>query len=296
MPPKKKVKEPTYEWKREGQKLKPDISSPVVRKRILTKAGITAVIVVLVFGIAYGFFWLKSFESIGAKEEVIREENYAKVLISGNYNLSETLILERLGELVKKPLEKISLPELQSELEKYAPVADIRISKDFPDQLNIRILERLPILALASLDPEGQEAFWVVDQNGVIFKPEDEEEFATLGLPFIDGVSLSLIENGRTKIEGVEGGYHLLQVLKHEVPEVYEDLKTLSFEEYDQGIAELGAAYILRGKKLKFVRFGVSNIEAQVLRLKGILKSSRISSLISSREIDLSIGEEVIIR
>jgi cell division protein FtsQ len=65
--------------------------------------------------------------------------------------------------------------EIKQRLLDYAWIADAQVTRDFPNTLRIRVVERKPIAVV-----DTGETFWVVDSSGMVLGEQSLEETTTL--------------------------------------------------------------------------------------------------------------------
>ncbi len=193
-------------------------------------------------------------------------------------------------------LMAVNAVDMQQMLEARGHVKRAEITKEFPDELRIQLYERQPILALATQEAGSDIIFWGVDAEGVVFKPIQENFVAEMRLPFLDGIALDAIEDGVTEIVGVTSVYELLSNAKLNLYHYFQDIRTISLEQFYFGEPELGSIIITRGDTYKKVIFATQGLSDQIERFRELLTISGDRELDLTQEIDFSINQDVIIR
>jgi cell division septal protein FtsQ len=158
-------------WNKEGQRLRIDLSSQAGRQRFFAELASRTVLIVVFVCVAvlvFSYFrWIRPLwaEMLGAQTLCSR----LLVIVS----IPESSIREWTELNIKRDLEAINPFEIQRTLEARGAVAEAKVVKDFPNHLHIDIRERIPVLLLATMNPEGKVKFWAIDASGIVFDPHD---------------------------------------------------------------------------------------------------------------------------
>jgi hypothetical protein len=284
-------------WDKKSQRLRPDLRSSQGRFVLLrgllrwfTWVSLTGLVLVLLL-----LVWqmLVSWKTV---PELRPPPAGLRLVITGQSSLQEDQIAALVQPLMKPKLEAVRAFRVKAVLESRGQIKHVRVEKAFPDELRIHVTERLPVLMAAIQDAGNQVSFWAIDEAGVLFKPFDPARMQALELPFVEGIRLDVVEDGVTRVAGIERVRHLLALLQHEAYEVFQDLRSVSLESFSGGEAELGAVIILRGRKLRKIVFGVENFEYQIVKLHGVLSVGGRLRLQDRQIIDLSLSGDAIVR
>ena len=285
-----------FTWDKASQNLTLDLSSEPARKRYFLKLFITLVAAIVFAAMVFGVVWLVRERQQGVVILEVEEPPEPPLLVvNGNVSIPEQMIRDMVEDEVSVGLKKLNLFTVKKTLEQSGQILNAELTKDFPDQLLIYITERQPILMLAT-QREGEEVvYWGVDENGVLFKPYDLRRMKVLDLPYLKVASLKETIDGQTTIPGMQKIHYLLELLKRDAYPVYDDIRWVSLEQYEDGEAELGAVIILEGRQIGRIIFGVDHFENQVTKLISVLSVSGNAPL-NKKEIDLSYDGDAIIR
>jgi hypothetical protein len=284
-------------WDRKKQKLKPDLRSSQARLKVLRRIVLPFFLLASIVGLVVlaRWGWLQLPHPLIPPIER-KHEGFPKVVIEGLTAMPESTVIEAVQNHLRGELAFISLSAIKEQLESIGQVKEARVRKEFPDTLHITIVEYQPVLMLAAQLESGDLTFWAVREDGVLFKPHDAARMMTLGLPFLEGVKLTSIEDGVTRVEGMKQVQYLLQLLKRDLYPVYSDLRSVSLERYRGGVADLGSVIILRGRQLREVHFGIDNLDFQMIKLMGVISVAGRIKLDQKKVIDLSLPGDAMIR
>ena len=285
-------------WNKKSQKLKLDLNSTQGRsryfltfsKRLGWVAGIGLAVYVVVLAV-------QLYQSLSvAPALLVRQDAMPDISISGNSSIPESVIRDIVVKRIGSELASINPFEIKAALEASGQIRSANLEKDFPNRLNVTIQERLPVVMLAAMDADNQLSFWAIDEEGVIYKPFDLKRMKALKLPFVEGLQIKEIEDGVTQVEGIDKVHYLLQLLKKDAYEVFNDIRSVSLLQYNHGEPELGAVIIMRGTQIKKLVFGVENFEYQIIKLIGVLSVAGKIQLSEKNVVDLSYSGDAIVR
>ena len=130
------------------------------RRRKLIAAGVVAVVVALV-GFAIYAFYFSSWLVVKAVE------------VSGHELLTEGEVLQAAAVELERPLISADVTSIAARVSALKPVADVKVSRSYPDRVVIEITEREALYQLAT-----DTSFEWVDETGTIFHstPEATED------------------------------------------------------------------------------------------------------------------------
>lgn len=285
-----------FTWDKDSQSLKLDLSSGPARKRFILKLLITLLVAIIFAAVVLGVVWIVRERQQGVVIlEIDEPTEPPELTIIGNVSIPEQMIRDMVEDEVSVGLKKLNLFTVKEKLEESGQILNAELTKDFPDQLKIYITERQPILMLATQRKDEDIEYWGVDENGILFKPYDLRRMQVLDLPFLKVAPLKETIDGKTCIPGMQKIHYLLELIKRDAYPVYDDIRRVSLEQYEDGEAELGAVIILEGRQIKRIIFGVDHFENQVTKLISVLSVSGNAPL-DKKEIDLSYDGDAIIR
>ena len=134
-----------------GKRRRP--KSPVAWRRTFLGFGKVLLLLILVGGIGFGFWWGREFlaRQSGPLDLAGPSVPIASVSFKSDGVLDLGWINDRLDLPVKKALMELDLHEIQVKLESEPQIASARVSRLFPDILGVELIERKPVLRLGVL-------------------------------------------------------------------------------------------------------------------------------------------------
>lgn len=172
---KKKKKRPVHAEEEDGLDFvdlsKPRPAPPQIERDVLEKAVIFSTVVLMVGILLILYYWLL-IERIEVKGNETLER--ADVLTAAGINVGEHILLVNTGEAQRKLLED---PRIKS----------VKVSRVYPDQLVIALVERRPLAAIA-----GGGSYAIIDGEGYVLSISPD----TQGLPEVYGMGSSGFQLG----------------------------------------------------------------------------------------------------
>jgi hypothetical protein len=219
----------------------------------------------------------------------------ASVTFASDGVLDHEWILQWLDLPTGKTLMDLDIANLQQRLTDEPQVSYARVSRIFPDVLRVELKERKPILRLG-LRKQGKNELWLLSEEGIVYQGQNYTYASLDLLPWLELAPSMLEPDGR-------GGYlplhdltrvsPLLAHVRRDYPEIYRDLKSLSFLRPTADESDPGAYVQLRSGKVRTIRFAPRDYPAQLRRLRYLLLDPSIRALPRISSIDLSHGRSV---
>ena len=177
------------------------------------------------------------------------------------------------GPLRERTLMQIDIEELQAELLKEPQIAYSQISRVFPSTLQVRVIEKAPILVLRLGEKGGGYQDWMVSSDGDLYQGAGYARNTVSLLPSLaispKKLKLDPSGNGYRRLDEITAITPLLELARREYPAIYRDWKVLTFSNpMETGPGSF--VKILSGK-VKEIRFSPQNYAAQMKRLKYLL-------------------------
>jgi cell division protein FtsQ len=142
----------------------------------MRKVKIFLFIVLLTFPISLSYKWASYRNFFDTKE----------IKIEGNLILEHQNYLEIIGNIKEKQIADIDIKKLSKELEAVAFVKAARVSKQYPNQVNINIVERKPIAII------NNKKQFLIDQEAVIIANRNSYIESAL-IPMLSGLTQPMI-------------------------------------------------------------------------------------------------------
>lgn len=169
------------------------MAGPLKGRRRQKKWNVTESIIFIILVLVTGFILLSSpvFE-------------VRRVLVRGNYYLSEEMVLSVADVGLGVNIFKLKMADVSSNLKQIPMIKEAQVARSLPSSVVITVLERVPLGLLPS-----KEGFIEVDEEGVYLAREGA---GTPGLPVITGVQVDAAGPGQ--VFGSEKLKSALDVIK----------------------------------------------------------------------------------
>ena len=160
------------------------------------------------------------------------------------------------------------------------------LTRRFPDTLEVRLIERSPIMRLRARPADGRLRDFLLARDGVIFEGTGYEERLLLSLPWLAGVALAQAETGFAPLPGMARVADLLATAAGNIHRRYADWQVVSLERYASD-----GEILVRTKGGPEVIFGTrEDFFTQVARLDLILERAQSRPDQPLRAINLAVG------
>ena len=248
-------------------------------------------------GVGYGSWKFKEFLTTqsGPVDLTGPSVPITSVTFAGDGVLDHEWILQWLDLPAGKTLMDVDIADLQLRLVNEPQVADARVSRVFPDVLRVDLKERRPVLRLG-LRKQGKNQLWLLSEEGIVYQGQNYTYASLDLLPWLELAPSMLEPNGRGGYEPLSEVARVSPLLAHarrDYPELYRDLKSLSYLRPTADESDPGAYVQLRSGKVSTIRFAPRDYPAQLRRLRYLLLDPSVRALPKISSIDLSHGRSV---
>ena len=193
----------------------------MIARRSLAIAVLVAFVVFLGFGLLMAFRWGE--RTLFSENETFRIRTVEVAVEGEKYTREE--ILELFGIREGMNLFALSLRDLERKGEALPDIESVHFERRLPDQLTVRVKERLPVAQVLS----GSE-YCLISSGGVLL-----ERRALVGdLPIIKGLSIDLVPGDVLKQENVVTALNILRLCRENPGwDSYLDLRSLDVSPLD---------------------------------------------------------------
>jgi len=227
-----------------------------------------------------------------------------RLLGGGTTYPMKTLAFETDGTLSQEWIEeRMALPEdttllqadifrLREIIEAHPQVETCVIRKRFPDVLEVRLVERKPVLRVMVREAGGRrEAF--VARDGTIFPGIGLDRSSVRMMPFLTGVTLSEKAEGFVPVAGFRTVADLVGTASKAYPDLFRTWRIVDLSLYDPVPGAAFSAIRVRGTGFEEALFGTEDHAAQLSRLQDIVDGTQAAGVEKLGRIDLRFGDSV---
>ena len=161
---------------------------------------------------------------------------YRKIFDANNLNISGDVILDKedyfeiIGEIKGKQIAEINSRKLSKELERNPYVKAARVSKHYPNKLNVDIVEREPIAII------NNKKKFLIDSEAVIL-PNSNAFFESALIPMLSGFNPAndLYPEGNTALSiKVKEAIKILDFIQLNFNELFDEISELTINKDDE--------------------------------------------------------------
>lgn len=203
---------------------------------------------------------------------------------------------ERFPETFYTDVRELQVSDVKSQLEQVGQVASASVTVRLPSRLKIHIKERDPLLRVRVRGEGGEPRTYLLSRDGFIFEGHGYPLDTLRRLPGVAGLKLKRAREGFAPVAGISEVAHLLEHTRSVLPSVYRHWEVVDLRDWHPGEAFRASLVRIRSAHIRELVFSTRHIEEQVRRLAEILEHTQRYQLGQPTFIDLSIGDEAVIR
>jgi hypothetical protein len=287
---------PKSSWRDIQQANRRGTSSPAARKRRLVLLFRGALGLLLLTAIGVGILGLVYFFDKTSNKPVALAEVQNQLVFKSNGVLSESWFRGRFADLLRTDVRQLDVSSLKADLEAYGQVASAAVTVSLPSTLSVSLTEREPIMRIRLRGGDGQPAVLLLARDGTLYAGADYPADTLRRLPGVAGLRVRQSANGYEPIGNIDTVAHLLEYTKETLPSVYRHWKVVDLSDWDPEQDYRPSLVRIRSAHIEEIVFSTDAIEEQVTRLAGILEHTQRYQMGQPKFIDLSYGQEAVIR
>lgn len=248
---------------------------------VLTITTVVAVAAGTYFGVGY---WQQGVQKVNT---VLPGQLLREIVFKTDGVLSKDWVEQLLALPEEAEIMSIDIHEKKLLLEAHGQVKTAVIRR-LPDRLEIGIQEREPVVRVKTLDDYGQVIWLLVDREGFVYAGSGYDPHELSSLPVLGGVGLQREGAGFRRLSGIDRVDDLLRTARSHSPHLYD-----SWEVVDCGEPPL---IKVRSEDIREIVFGPGRYTEQLQWLDMIVESNRRQMLGMQERVDLSLGNQVVVR
>ncbi|HSH09868.1 MAG TPA: hypothetical protein VK995_05735 [Oceanipulchritudo sp.] len=283
-------------WRDIQQGNKGTKTTKVARKRHLVILFRGACVILLIMAIGAGVAGLKYFGKIAERIPEPPGPGVVQVTFQSNGVLTERWFRQSFPDLFTTDIRQVDVRLLKDQLEHDGQVSAATVNVSLPSHLIIQLEEREPIFRLRIQGPDGQPQTLLVGRDGTIYEGSLYPAETLLRLPGVSGLRVRKEGDGYMPIPGLEPVAHLLELAKEQLPAVYRHWRVVDLGDWNPDLEYRPSLVKITSSHIEEIVFSTVGIEEQIKRLAGILQHIQRHQLGQPKSIDLSFGEEAVIR
>ncbi len=209
--------------------------------------------------------------------------------------LDDPWLQERLNLPQGINLMAVDIFAVQASLLEQGQTRSVEVERIFPDSLRVGIREHQPVLRLAARDASGERRIFLVSDQGVVYSGHNYPAAMLRNLPYLDGVVLRRMDNGRfqrlPQIPVIAG---LISEARELHGGIFQQWSVVDSRDFNGDIDAPGALIRVRTRDYGEWVFAPADFNRQLQRLGLILEHAQQRELQAIQSIDLSFEEPVL--
>ena len=287
---------PKSSWRDIQQSNRQGNASKVTRKRRLMLVFRISMACLLLVAIGTGILGLVYFFEKSSDKAAVRPGFSNELVFKSNGVLSEDWFQERYGELLRTDVREIEVSNLKRQLEQHGQVETAAVAVRLPSSLTVFLTEREPILRVRLRGTDGRPVVLLLARDGTLYEGDGYPAETLRRLPGVAGLRLQKTAGSYAPVSGLESVSRLLDHTKETLPSVYRHWKVVDLGDWDPEQTYKPSLVRIRSAHIEEIVFSTDAIEEQVQRLAGILQHTQRYQMGQPKFIDLSFGQEAVIR
>lgn len=276
-------------WQEIRQSANRKVVTAHARRKILKGAFRGVLAVATAGGVAaavyFGFgYWQ---EGVQKMNTVLPAQPLREIVFTTDGVLSKQWVESVLALADETDIMSIDIQQKKRRLEGYGQVKSAVIRR-LSDRLAVSIQERSPILRLRIRDEDGGVLELLVDGNGHVYEGLAYDRFEISTLPFLAGVILQRSGDGFRRLPRIDQVEDLLATAQRNFPSHYRSWKVVDLSEPD--------LIKIRSEDFEEIVFAAGRYTEQLKWLDLIVESNRRQMVGLQERVDLSLGNQVVVR
>lgn len=253
---------------------------------------------VLFIGVALvaGFLALRYFGSQLADAQPVLAETPIQLDFRSDGVLTEDWTRRILGSQLDQPVREIDVLAVKRLLEEQGQVSLASVSVVLPGTLRITLEEREPVLRVRVRPQSGPPETLLVARDGTLFRGSDYPEDTLRQLPGAAGLRVRMQDGRYEQLRGLEEVADLLEAARQTLPAVYRHWRVVDLSDWNPEAAYRPSLVRVTSSHIGQLVFSTEGVAEQLERLAGILDHVNRHQMGQPAFIDLSYGDEAVIR
>ena len=271
-------------------------TTKVARQRRLVILFRAALGILLLAAIGTGILGIRYFSRMTEEPPEAKALMQAELVFKTDGVLGEDWFMARFGDVLRADVRQIEVGSVKANLEQEGQVSSATVTVSLPSRLIVGIQEREPILRLRISGEDGNPKVLLLARDGILYEGSGYPLDTLRRLPGAAGIKVRRMEQGYAPIEGIDAVARLLDYAKESLPAVYRHWRIIDLSDWDPELDYRPSLVRIRSTHIEEIIFSTTAIEEQVERLAGILEHTQRYQMGQPKFIDLSYGEEAVIR
>ena len=199
-------------------------------------------------------------------------------------------------DIIKSDIRDVDVQDLTSRLQQKGQVRQAQVAVQLPSLLKVELQERQPMLRMRLRDSSGLPMTLLVARDGHIYQGSNYPESTLYNLPGGTGLRVKQDDSGYLPIAGREPVAELLDVARKNLPAAVAHWRIIDLTDWNPDVDYRPSLLKVISTHIDEIIFSTSGIKEQISQLGGILERIDRYQMGQPKSIDLSFGDEAVIR
>lgn len=266
------------------------------RKRQLVIVFRSSLAILLLTAIVAGILGLRYFFAQSNNGPVSGDPLSVELVFTSDGVLDEQWFSSQFADELWGEAREIDVGQIKRELEASGQISSAVVTVTLPSILTVEVKERNPILRIRIRDQDGEPLVLLLSRDGSLYRGFGYPVDTLRGLPGAIGLKIRRKGSGYMPVEGIESVARLLKYSKQTLPAVARHWRVVDLSDWNTESGYRPSLVRIKSLHIEELVFSVNNIEQQIERLAEILEHTQRYQMGQPVFIDLSYGEDAIIR
>ncbi|MGC9450291.1 MAG: cell division protein FtsQ/DivIB [Oceanipulchritudo sp.] len=288
---------PGFSWRKIQQKNRKGQSSRSARKRRLLILFRSSLVILLLVAIVAGILALRYFGQVSRQPPVPMEESASLDLtFRSDGVLTDAWFRQRFSETLDGDIRQVDVGRLKEQLEQEGQVLSASVTLTLPSDLEVVLEERVPMLRVRLRGAGGTPEVLLVARDGTIYQGAQYPPETLKSLPGVAGLRIRRSGGRYVRLQGLEVVADLLGRAREQLPALFRHWRVIDLSDWNPELDYRPSLVRVRSSHIEEIVFSTDGINEQLERLGGILYHVQRYQLGQPKSIDLSFGDEAVIR
>ncbi|MEX0326725.1 MAG: cell division protein FtsQ/DivIB [Puniceicoccaceae bacterium] len=292
----RKPQKASSSWRNIQQANKRGKTTKVARQRSLKLFFRSALALLLFIVIITGAVAIYYLGGLGKGHSVHSAGEMVEVQFASDGVLTENWFRASFADTLRMDLRQVDVGLLKEQLERYGQVSTAAVTLSLPSHIEVTLEEREPMLRMRIRNEDGSSSTLLIARDGTIYRGALYPPETLRNLPGVAGLRVRKGGAGYEPVTGLEAVAFLLDTAQQRLPAVYRHWQVVDLSDWNPEVDYRPSLVKVKSTHIEEIIFSTYGIEDQIERLAGILQHIQRHQLDQPTLIDLSFGEEAVIR
>lgn len=283
-------------WRKIQQGNRRATKTKASRQRQLVILFRTSLGILLLSAIVVGILGIRYFFTVAKTAPIEGAPSSMELVFKSDGVLDQYWFTTKFAGELEADARQIDVGQIKAALEATGQIASAAVAVTLPSTMTVEVTERKPVLRIRVRDENGEPLVLLLSRDGSLYRGFGYPADTLRGLPGATGLKIRRKGSGYMPVEGIESVARLLDYAKGTIPAVSRHWRVVDLSDWNTEEGYRPSLVRIKSTHIEELVFSVENIEEQVERLAGILEHTQRYQMGQPVFIDLSYGEEAIIR